>query len=267
MTWVVELAEGSILLFGCALFVALICVHGVGLALGRRDQMRNRHSDSVGIIVGGMLGLLAFVLALTLSFANSRFTDHQSSSLAEANAIGTAWLRAKAIGTPHGEAIASLLETYTRVRTDFVRAGRDPATIGAINDRTSALQSEIWGHLAVLVRARPDPVTSSLMAALNDTFDASTKERFAYHLTLPPQLFWLLIGMTLVSIGSLGYQFGLKKNPSLILAILLTLMWTWVILEILDLASGRLGYIRTGTAVYEWTLQGFQGGLPLPPSD
>jgi hypothetical protein len=46
---------------------------------------------------------------------------------------------------------------------------------------------------------------------------------------------------------------------------LLTLMWTLVIVDILDLATPRVGALRTGAAVYEWTLQGFQGGVPIPP--
>jgi hypothetical protein len=42
-------------------------------------------------------------------------------------------------------------------------------------------------------------------------------------------------------------------------------MWTVVIVDILDLATPRIGALRTSTAVYEWTLQGFQGGMPIPP--
>ena len=35
----------------------------------------------------------------------------------------------------------------------------------------------------------------------------------------------------------LGYQVGLRGNPSRVMAALLTLMWTVVIVDILDLAS------------------------------
>jgi hypothetical protein len=58
---------------------------------------------------------------------------------------------------------------------------------------------------------------------------------------------------------------GLRGNPSHVLAALLTLMWTAVIVDILDLATPRMGALRTSAAVYEWTLQGFQGGVPIPP--
>lgn len=261
---ILAIAEISLLAFGAMLFVSQLVAHGIGFWLGRRDLARQEHPEPVSVIVGGMLGLLAFVLALTLSFANARFSEHRQGSLAESNAIGTAWLRAKAIGDPRGEEIARLLESYTETRAAFVRAGRDQKTIADLNRRTNELQSEMWGHMTAIVRARPDPVSTSLMAALNDTFDAGASERFAYYITLPPQLFWLLMGMTLLSMGCLGYQFGLKNRSLSLLVVLLTFMWTWVIVEILDLASARMGDIRTGTAVYDWTLQGFKGGVTVP---
>ncbi len=173
--------------------------------------------ENVGVVVGAMLGLLAFVLALTLSFANARFSERRSGTLAEANAIGTAWLRAEAIDHPRGKEIASLLEQYTQVRRDFVAAGRDRDRAKELNQKTSNLQSSIWGHMMAIVRDRPDTVSTSLMAALNEVFDTGAAERLAFDLRLPPQVFWLLVGMALLSMAALGYQFGLKGSPSRIL--------------------------------------------------
>lgn len=258
MVFFISIAEYSVLAFGVLLFVSQLIAHEIGLRLGRWDGSRNRgQPESVGIVVGGMLGLLAFVLALTLSFANTRFSERREGSLLEANAIGTAWLQAKAVGGPQAEQIASLLEQYTKLRADFVRDNRDSVAIDELNKRTNALQSEIWGHLSSIVRDQPNDITSSLMGSLNNLFDASTAERLAFETRLPTQLFWLLIGMTLVSMICLGYQFGLKERPSRILVALLMLMWTAVIVDILDMASARLGQLRTPTTVYEWTLQGF----------
>ncbi|MEP9352800.1 hypothetical protein ABLE93_04275 [Xanthobacter sp. KR7-65] len=258
------IAEFSMAAFGFLLFIAQLAAHRIGLWIGARHAACQPNPEAVGVVVGGMLGLLAFVLALTLSFANSRFTEHRQGGLEEANAIGTAWLRAKAVGGPRGEAIAQLLGEYGQLRADFVKADRDQTLIDALNQRSGVLQGQMWGHVTAIVREQPNPVTSALMTALNDTFDAGTKERFAYHITLPPQLFWLLMGLTLLSMGCLGYQFGLKHRSFPVLVLILTLMWTWVIVEILDLASARLGSIRTGSAVYDWTLQGFKGGVIVP---
>jgi hypothetical protein len=136
----------------------------------------------------GMLGLLAFVLALTLSFANARFGERVEGTLTEANAIGTAWLRAQAIGHVRGPEIAKLLEEYTRVRRDFVSEGQDQSTLDELNQRTNALQSKIWRHMAAILREQPNAASASLMAALNDAFDQATAERFAYYLRLPTRL-------------------------------------------------------------------------------
>ena len=266
MSLLTAIAAWSVLAFGLLLFVFQLGVHEFGYQIGRRHAARRAaQADSVGVVVGGMLGLLAFVLALTLSFANNSFGERRAGTLAEANAIGTAWLRAEAIGGPRGSEIARLLEQYTHLRIDFIQAENDPAMLDDMNRRTSALQTQIWGHVSAIARERTDPVVVSLMAALNDTFDMTTASRFAYGLRLPPQMAWLLFGMALISMGALGYQVGLRGNPNHALAALLTLMWTAVIVDILDLASPRIGALRTSAAVYEWTLQGFQGGVPIPP--
>ena len=50
-----------------------------------------------------------------------------------------------------------------------------------------------------------------------------------------------------------------------ILVAFLSIMWTVVIVDILDLGSPRIGAFRAGAAAYDWTLQGFKGGLQIPP--
>src|SRR4051812_37601783 len=258
-----QIAAWSFLAFRALLFVTQLAAHEIGFWIGRRQVARREGpGEGVGVLVGGMLGLLAFVLALTLSFASERFNDRRTGTLAEANAIGTAWLRAKAIGNEDGEQLAKLLEQYVKVRIAFVKASHHPAEIDEINRQTNALQSEIWAHLTTIVRAQPNPVTTPLMASLNEVFDMSTAERFAFELRLPPQIFWLLLGLTLLGMGVLGYQLGLRGPRIRMLAAALALTWTVVIVVILDLAAARIGNFRTSVAAYEWTLDGFQGDAP-----
>ena len=269
MTGLAALADFSLVAFAALLLVAQLIAEEIGQWFGRRQRSRMEgHVEGVGVVVGGMLGLLAFVLALTLSFANTRFDERRSGSLEEANAIGTAWLRAEAIQDPRGAEIGKLLVDYTKLRIEFVLAGRDGAVLDQLNQRTNAMQSKMWGYVAGIVRDQPNPVSTALQASLNDVFDMTTAERFAYEFKLPPQLIWLLLGLTLLSMAALGYQLGLTSKPVRMLVLALTAMWTLVIVDILDLASPRLGEFRTGTAAYEWTLQGFEGGVtaqPLPP--
>jgi hypothetical protein len=42
------------------------------------------------------------------------------------------------------------------------------------------------------------------MASLNEVFDMTASGRFAFELRLPPQIFWLLLGLALLGMASLG---------------------------------------------------------------
>ena len=141
MTLIAAIADRSLLAFGALLFLIQLVAHEIGYRVGLWSaSRRGAQTDSVGVVVGGMLGLLAFVLALTLSFANTGFSERRAGSLAEANAISTAWQRAEAIGLPRGEEIARLLEQYTHLRIAFIQAENDPAALDDLNRRNNALQ-------------------------------------------------------------------------------------------------------------------------------
>jgi hypothetical protein len=166
MTLLTAFAAKSLLAFGVLLFVLQLVAHEIGYRVGLwLAARRGAQTDSVGVVVGGMLGLLAFVLALTLSFANSGFSERRAGTLSEANAISTAWLRAEAIGHPRGDEIARLLEQYTHLRIAFIQAADDPAALDELNRRSNTLQTQIWGHVSAIARERPDAVVASLRGA------------------------------------------------------------------------------------------------------
>jgi hypothetical protein len=259
-----RLAAWNLWAFAFLLFAAQMLAREVGFRLGRwRAPIEER--EGVGLLSGALLGLLAFVLALTLSFANTRFAERRAGTLAEANAIGTAWLRAQAIDHPRAAEISRLLDGYTTLRADFVRTGHEPGRIEALNDRTGVAQAEIWGHLAALVRERPDPVVASLMSALNEAFDAATAERFAFGFRMPPGLVWMLAGLAVLGMAAIGYQMGLRGRGHFVLSLALIGVWTLVIVQILDIGAARVGSVRATAEAYEWTQQGLRGGTSIPP--
>ncbi len=88
----------------------------------------------------------------------------------------------------------------------------------------------------------------------------TTAGRFAFELRLPSQIFWLLIGLSLLGMAVLGFQLALRGPRIWGLAALLALTWTVVIVDIVDLAAPRIGGFPTSAAAYEWTLQGFHSG-------
>ena len=244
--------------FGIALFLAQEIVHEIGYRLGRRARPGDQQTEGIGVIVGAMLGLLGFVLALTLSFASARFNERRDATIAEANAIGTAWLRAQAISHPRGADIAGLVEEYAKARTAFILAPAGDPALEEISRRVSDLQTKLWAQVTTIVRERPDPVSASLMVSMNDVFDMTAKERFAYAFPLPPQLIWLLLGMVLIAMAGLGYQLGRRGLLPRVMISLLIATWTVVVMVIIDLGTARTGAFRTSAAAYEATLASFR---------
>jgi hypothetical protein len=265
MILLLKIAAWNILVFGALLFLVQLATHEAGYWIGRRQASKpDAPPEGVGVLVGALLGLLAFVLALTLSFASERFNERRLGTIAETNAIGTAWLRAKAIGQPRGDEIARLLEQYTNLRMRFVQAPPDAAVLDGINDQSNTLQSAIWQEVSAIVREQPNPISASLMASVNEVFDMTAAGRFAFELRLPPQIFWLLMGLALLGMAAIGFQLGIRGSRIYGLAALVALTWTVVIVDILDMAASRIGYLRTSVAPYEWTVQGFHPETASP---
>ena len=265
MDHVARLAAHSIPAFVLVLFVSQIVAREFGLFLGQRRADRVSSPESVGVIVGAMLGLLAFVLALTLSSSTTRFQERRQAILDEASAIGSAWSRAEAMGDPRGDRIGRLMADYTRVRIEFVEAPADAGRLAEIGGRSAALQAQMQGLAAEIARSRPDPLSVSLLNELDAAFGAATTVQFAFSTRMMPQLFWLLIGMTFTAVVGLGYQIGLRGQTLRGLSLLVIGMWTAVITEILDLGTARIGDIGNDTGVYQWVLDDLAG--ETPPSD
>ena len=68
MSTIATIANWNIVAFGLLLLAALMLVHEACYWLGGRYKARGAdvHAEGVGVVVGGMLGLLAFVLALVV---------------------------------------------------------------------------------------------------------------------------------------------------------------------------------------------------------
>lgn len=264
MTYFIELAAWSLLGFFLLLLVLQVVSREAGYAVGvARARRKDEKDDGVSLVVSSVLTLTVFVMALSLSLSVSRNDERRNGAMNEANAIGTAWLQAKAIDHPRAAAIAKLLEQYARQRVEFVQAEYGSARIEAANAATSALQTEIWGHVSVLVRELPGPLTTSMMNSLNGTFDASTAMRFAMGYRMAPQLAWLLLLLNLAGMAVLGYQFGLQGRRHPVMATVMSVLWTAVLVGILDIGSPRLGMFRTDVTGYEWNQQGFSD-IPIP---
>lgn len=261
------LADQGLAVFALLIFAALLLAYGAGVMIGRWHQARTEQTvEATSFVTNGLLGLLAFTLGLTIAMAQGRFEARRATSLAETNAIGTAWLRASSFDHPRAAEIARLLEGYTRTRLEFVEAPLKLADLDRLSAEANRLQGVIWGHVTAITRERADPLSAALQASLNDVFDQGSAQRWAFAAPIPGELLLFLKGMAVLTIGTIGYQFGLKRLGAPTLAILLVGVWTGAMVLVVDLASARFGAVRPDSAPYHWTLQGFRGGVVIPPA-
>ena len=102
-----------------------------------------------GAVVGGMLGLMAFLLAFSIGIVIAQNNGRRDMVVAEANAVGTAYLRASFLGEPDRTSTRDLLREYVEVR---LAAAADEALMESALSRSEGIHSELWSIVEDNVR-------------------------------------------------------------------------------------------------------------------
>jgi len=253
-------------LFGLVLFLLLLVATEIGIFVGgwvaRRRPIGEPEKTATGFVAAGMLGLLAFLLGVTLSISSSRFEARRQSVLAEANAIGTSWLRIQTVAGEEARPLRALLREYTQVRIDVIDAYATPEAATAMNAHTNALQTRLWQEATKVAQRAPTPISGLLLSSLNDTFDMATTSRRDFTVPVPPFLLRILLVASLLGVGAMGYQFGVVGSRQHFIVGLLLLVWTISITLVIDIDTPRTGGVTVSTEPLVWTQQGF--GPPEP---
>jgi hypothetical protein len=213
----------------------------------------------VSTLTTGMLGFVAFTLAVTIGIAQDRFEARRHATLDEANTIGTAWLRTGLAGTS-GQPIAGLIEDYARGRLAYFVA-TNPEAASAALARTNTLQNTIWQRTLPLLAAMPPALASALVSSLNDMFDASLVQRYSMESGAPTETMQMLLVGAMLAAGALGYQMGLAGRRQLILALLLLVMVSGAMVMIIDFNRPRGGFIIVDTTPLKWTIESFASSV------
>jgi len=260
-------AEALVWALGLLLLLSLsvACEGGfrLGLWRGSRTSTATGELTATSTITAGMLGLLAFMLGLTVNFAQNRFEARREMVAVEANAIGTAWLRAKLVGGPDGDALAVQIADYAQTRLAFTQADYT-GPIDRLNVRSAEQQQKIWALVTSVARKSPTAISATLINAVNDMIDASLSQRFAFETRVPGGMILMLVVGSLIAIAAMGYELGLVGHRQPVLTSLLLLMWTGGIVMTVDLNRPRLGAIRVETAPLEWTIKEFRATPAAP---
>src|SRR5215475_9063293 len=103
---------------------------------------KNERED-FNTVLTATLTLLALIIGFSFSMAISRYDQRKSYEEAEANAIGTEYLRAEFLPEANAARVRGLLREYLGQRILFY-SEHDPGRLATVNARTGALQAELW---------------------------------------------------------------------------------------------------------------------------
>ncbi|OPY08376.1 MAG: hypothetical protein A4E66_01868 [Syntrophus sp. PtaB.Bin001] len=249
----------NLMLIALIIIIFFLLVMTIGYLIGKRhrkqEALAEKREKTAGTLTGAMLALLGFMLAISLSMADSKFQQRRELVLDEANAISTSMLRAQAIGGVHGTEIARLLENYTRLRLEFFAAGEDRTRLKKVYEQTQILQKSIWDHVSAIVQSAPTPISSLLLSSLNEVFDLGTARRWVLEVRIPPYVIKLLLVFSLLSMGTVGYYFGICGVYHPVFSGLLFVALTFIILLIVDLDRPRSGYIKPEQSPLTWLIE------------
>ncbi len=226
-----------------ALFVVItFAVYEIGYRLGAWSKQRDPDGDEgpLGLIVGSVLGLMAFLLAITMGMASDRFDTRRGLVLAETNAIGTAYLRAGYLSEPASTDSQALLREYVPHRI----ATSDAARVVAAIERSEELQAELWAIAEEVARTEGSDVVALYIESLNEVIDLHTNRVVAgVYARVPATILWLLIGGIVLSLGLVGYNAGQGQKRSPLIAIVLVVSLGAVMWLVIDLDRPQDGVI------------------------
>lgn len=242
------LFEFSSVSIAAALFLAILVCNEIGYRIG--VMIQSRTDDEVraltGAIQASILGLLALLLGFTFSMSMQRFDNRSMAVVNEANAIGTAQLRADLLPPEQRAAARSLLADYVDARvaiatTDLTRVAERTKQMADI----AHMQSELWNLAVAATTADPRPVTTgSFVTALNELIDAQGERSAILQAHVPEPILLLLFVVLVSSIGIMGYSSGLSGKRVLAPIVLVSLLITLIVFIIVDLDRPKRGIIK-----------------------
>jgi hypothetical protein len=236
----------------CAgLFGLLLASLEVGFRAGRhaaRDADA-RASGQVGALQGAVLGLLGLLLAFSFAAAGARFLERQDLIVAEANAIGTAFLRADLLDEPHRSQLRAALARYTERRLEIssrLRGGIEP---GALQE-VERMHAQIWSAAVAGVGARPGSALA-VLPPVNEVIDLHATRLAAGRKHLPSLVLGLLIVSSALAIGTIGYGCGMGGSRRAPMTSSLALLIGAALWITIDLDHPRGGLLRLSDAPLE----------------
>jgi hypothetical protein len=233
-----------------------------GYRLGRWWQQNtpDEKEGPTSMIVGAILALLGFLLAITMGMASDRFDARRGLVLNEANSVGTTYLRAGYLPEPASSEIKNLLREYVPLR---IVDTNNLSNVSVRMVRSAEIHAQLWSITEELARTSPESnVLALFIDSLNETIDLhETRIMVGIYGRVPETVLLLLIFGFILTLSMVGFNAGLSLKRSPFSATALILMLGASITLVIDIDRPQDGFLK----VSQHPLLDLEEQIGIPP--
>jgi len=231
-------------LFFIGMVVVSLAAAEIGFRIGINLQDRSSNSGDTrmtGTVVGGMLGLVGFLMAFSIGIAIGHHGERRAMVVTEANAIGVAWLRAGFLDEPDAVALRKIMRDYARLRLD---AANQLMELPVAVQRSEKAHKEMWAIIERNVRQGNDSDTmTSLVESVNQVISIHSLRVTAVVKRLPAILGVVLILSTIISFSLVGVASSADRKRDTAAIFLFALVFAAVLMIMVDLDRPQDGML------------------------
>ena len=225
--------------------IAVLLAAEIGFRIGmwaKRRDPASKKPAMAGAVVGGMLGLMAFLLAFCIGIVINQHNGRKAMVVTEANAVGTAYLRAGFLNESDQSLTRELLKEYVEIR---LAAASDPSLIESTLRRSEEIHAQLWSIIEQVASNDGDSELFALFVeSINEVIDVHSLRLAAIEQRLPRQLGIVLYAATLLSFLLVGVASSADGERNLMAILLFALAFVAVFMIIVDLDRPQEGLLN-----------------------
>jgi hypothetical protein len=257
--------------------VFLLFALEVGYWLGcwwRRRTPEKERTGSGDIALTAMFGLLGLVLAFTYAFAIGHTDNRKRAVVAEANALGTAFLRAGLASEPYRSELRRLLRDYAAARVFGADNVGNEKARNATLARSLQASSALWPTTERMAQYEErTQIAVSIVQSINEVIDMHSTRNFEGFDLLPETVLYTLLFVAGITLGVSGYNRGLVGDLHRSRMTAVAIVPATVMTTITDFDRGYRGWVRINQSSLEELIQDMDAilatgdGATLPATD
>jgi hypothetical protein len=221
-------------------FVGLLLAAMLGVVAEKAwSPVKASDHNELAIVQSATLTLLGLIVGFTFTMAISRYDQRKILEEAEANAIGTEYLRVGLMPDGAAANAHSALKRYLDLRIQYYLT-TDPGELARIGAERAKLEADLWASARSLSEASPTPVMALVASGLNDVFNSTDATAAAWLDRIPIPAWWLLAMIAIGANVTLG--FGARRFNSLLLVVPLAVSVSFFLIA--DIDSPRGGVVQ-----------------------